>query len=243
MKAMNEHKPVWHVFPGRQALARNLAATVSGQLGEAIFRRGQALLVISGGSTPSAFFDALSREKIAWDKVTITLADERFVPADHPRSNERLAKERLLRNEAARASLIGLHSGAERVVEAARIASGKVSAMRQPFDVVMLGMGLDGHTASIFPDAENLAELVAADTPEPVLPVRSRSAGETRLSLTLAWLRRASHIYLHIEGQEKRELLEACLSGKLEPKPPIASLFAQAEMPIGIYWAPTGEPS
>lgn len=241
MTAMNDHAPVWHEFPERLALARRLAATVAGKLGQGISRRGHAVLVISGGSTPSAFLDALSREKIPWDKVTITLADERFVPTDHPRSNERLARERLLQNEAASANLVGLHSGAECVAEAARMASAKVSMLPHPFDVVMLGMGLDGHTASIFPDAENLAELIAPDTLVPVLPVHSRSVGEARLSFTLAWLRRATHIYLHIEGQEKRRLLEACLSGKLEPKPPIASLFAYAEKSIAIYWAPAGE--
>lgn len=237
---MSKPDPIWHEFPDRLTLAGALAGDIAARLAAATEQQGEAVLVLSGGNTPGLFFDALSRERIDWRKVTVTLADERFVPPDHPRSNERLVRERLLQGNAADGRFLPLHVEGVDAAEAARLASARIEALPQPFPAVLLGMGLDGHTASIFPEADNLAQLLDPDA-APVLPVRAAAAGEPRLSLSLAWLLKASHIVLHIEGAEKKALLEQILSGRVSPEPPVGAIFRQATIPVQVYWAPSGD--
>ncbi|MEX2373146.1 MAG: 6-phosphogluconolactonase, partial [Dehalococcoidia bacterium] len=153
------HKAEWHEFGSPDELADALARRIGDTLGEAIALRGAATLAVSGGRTPRRLFEALSHLPIAWDRVTIVLVDERFVPPDDERSNEKLARTHLMRDRAADAMLLPLYSPEGSVEEAAIKADAKVSALPAPLDVAVLGMGPDGHTASFFPDAKNLDAL------------------------------------------------------------------------------------
>jgi len=222
-------------YPTREALAGALAQHVAGALGTAIAERNHALLAVSGGTTPTLFFQHLSRAAIDWAKVTVTLVDERFVPDDSPRSNARLAKTNLLTGEAASARFLPLYAPTDSVEAAAAVADAKVRALPLPFDVVVLGMGTDGHTASFFPDAPTLQGLLDPHADAVVAPVHAESGGEPRITLTLPAIVGARVVVLHIEGDAKRDVLASALAGA---NMPIGAVLSHSTHPVEVYWAP-----
>ena len=226
----------WNEFSTRDALAEALAAKVADALQTAIARRGEAFLAVSGGTTPGRFMAALSREVLDWSKVTVTLVDERFVPESSPRSNASLAKANLLQNNASSARFAPLYHEAATVEDAAAIADAGFSALPWPLDAAILGMGGDGHTASFFPDAQGLEVLLDPASARIVMPVHAESAGEPRLTLTLAPLIDAGLLAVHIEGAEKRAVLEAAIAS--EKALPIRTVLERAPRAAEIYWAP-----
>lgn len=226
-----------HDFPSAEALAEALAQRVAQELGTAVAARGKASLSVSGGRTPVLFFRALSKQQLDWANVGITLVDERLVPDTDDRSNARLVQANLLQGEAVAARFVPLYSPAATPAQAARNAEAAlaISAIPLPFDGVVLGMGGDGHTASFFPDAPDLAGLFANAGGAAVLPVVAESAGEPRLTLSAQLLGTARFVALHIEGQEKRAVLEEALSGGTKP---VATMIAMAPTPVEVFWAP-----
>lgn len=228
----------FHEFADAAALAEGLADTVATALRTAIAERGSATLAVSGGSTPSRFFNALSSRAIDWPKVTVTLVDERFVPADNPRSNHLLVAENLLQSAAADARFLPLYRKAKSAEEAARLAGEELGKLPDPFDVVILGMGNDGHTASFFPGGDRLAEALSPKTPRGVITMEAEGAGETRLTLTFSSLQDARLLVLHIEGQAKKETLERALGEGGESDMPVRAIFRRAATPVDIFWAP-----
>ncbi len=226
--------PKWRVFPSPEALAAALAGDVARVLERAIARRGAALLAVSGGTTPKLFFRALSRQAFDWEKVKVIPVDERFVPETSPRSNAALIRNSLLTDKAAKAGFVPLFRQAQNVEDAAGKAAADLAALPWPLDAAILGMGTDGHTASFFPDAANLAALTDPANDAIVLPVHAQSAGEPRLTLPLARLKDAGFLAIHIEGGEKREMLQAAL----EPgaNKPVSAVFAHVDKPVPVYW-------
>ena len=167
-----------HRFDNSPALAEALADRVASALAAAIAAKGEATLAVSGGSTPKAFFEALSTRVLDWAKVKVTLVDERFVPEDNPRSNHLLVKTHLLKNEATAAEFVPLYRPEATIEDAAKTASGIVPGMRQPFDVAILGMGTDGHTASFFPGGDHLDAALDLSLPRRVMTMEAPGAGE-----------------------------------------------------------------
>lgn len=227
-----------HTFEDRKELAETLAGRVAAQLQAAIGRRGRATMAVSGGTTPKLFFKALSAEEIAWDQVTVTLVDERFVPETSERSNQRLVVGYLLQKKAARARFVPLYNGAASPELAADHASGVLAQLPRPFDVVALGMGTDGHTASFFPEGDRLAEAISGNADRPVLSMNAPAAAEPRLTLTLPWIVEAELLVLHIESEEKRKVLEQAEGDGPAEEMPIRSVLRGAETPVELYWAP-----
>ena len=225
----------WRVSPSRDALAEALADDVAGALRAGLSQRGAASLAVSGGSTPGRFFDALSRRHLDWASVVVTLVDERFVPPSSDRSNERLVRERLLKNEARLARFMPLYGEGASVEAAANQAEAGLALMGPTLDAVVLGMGTDGHTASFFPDAANLADLLDPAQRRRVMPVDAPSGGEPRLTLTLPQLTGARFLALHIEGNEKRAVLDAALGAGGDR--PVTAIFEHSERPVPVYWA------
>jgi 6-phosphogluconolactonase len=222
-------------FSDKQHLADALAEAVAGNLKAGLASRGAASLAVSGGSTPVRFFKALSqRADVAWDKVTITLVDERWVDETSDRSNGRLVKANLLQGPAAAASFVPLYQGGTEPDAAA--AGAAQMAVPQPFDAVILGMGNDGHTASFFPGGDTLAEALTAEGP--VVAIRAPGAREPRVTLTLKRLLETRALYLHIEGEEKVETLgKAEAEGPIEAMP-VRAILHQTQTPLTIYWCP-----
>lgn len=227
-----------HRFPDRQALAAGLAETVAGKIREGIGERGEAVIAVSGGSTPKRFFEVLSETDLPWEKVTVTLVDERFVPPDDNRSNQRLVAQHLLRSGAGRARFLPLYQNVADVDAAAALAAGKIDTLHLPFDVVVLGMGGDGHTASFFPDGSNLAAAFDGRGGRSVVSMEAPDAGEPRLTLTLPPLLSSRLLALHIEGQAKMETLEVARGPGTELEMPIRAVLDRVPSPLAVYWAP-----
>ena len=226
----------WNQFTDSDALAGALAARTAGLLAHALALRGTALLAVSGGTTPGRFFAALSQTDIAWNKVTVTLVDERFVPPSSPRANAVLVREKLVQNRAAAARFVPLLRPGETLDRAAADSDRTVRELPLPFDVLMLGMGSDGHTASLFPDAAELERLLDPGAQRIVMPVHAASAGEPRLTLTLAGIVQARFVGLHIEGVEKRRVFEDALGNG--ERPPIRAVLDALPDPVEVFWAP-----
>ncbi|MGV1759449.1 6-phosphogluconolactonase [Rhizobium sp. A22-96] len=227
-----------HAFANGAELAGKLADKVAETLSAAIEARGSASIAVSGGSTPKAFFQALSSRSIDWDKVTITLVDERFVPADNPRSNHLLVQENLLKDKAATAKFLPLYQAVASVEEAAAIATEKTRAVGHPFDVAILGMGNDGHTASFFPGGNNLLTALDPNTPRGIITMEAQDAGEPRLTFTFSSLQDARLLVLHIEGAGKKDVLAKAEAPGEETEMPIRAMLRRAASPVEIYWAP-----
>lgn len=229
---------VFNAFDDGTALAEALADRVAEVLRAGIAARGAATLAVSGGTTPGRFFDALSTRPLDWSRVTVTLVDERFVPADNPRSNHRLVAERLLRNQAASAVFLPLYHAAASAEEAAKLASAEADRLPRPFDAVILGMGNDGHTASFFPGGNHLAAALDRQGTRAVITMEADGAGETRLTFTLPRLADARLLVVHIEGQGKRDVLEKAMEGRDEAEMPVRAILRRAPTEPDVYWAP-----
>lgn len=227
-----------HEFSDGATLAEGLAVAVAAALKAGIAERGAATIAVSGGSTPKQFFKALSNKDLDWSKVTVTLVDERFVPADNPRSNHLLVAENLLQGAAAKARFLPLYRAAADAEQAAQLAAKDVAALPAPLDIVILGMGNDGHTASFFPGGNHLSEALSPQTPRGVITMEAEGAGETRLTLTFSSLQDARLLVLHIEGQAKKDTLEMALAAGEEADMPVRAMFRRAATPVDIYWAP-----
>jgi 6-phosphogluconolactonase len=224
-------------FADRPTLATELAESIAERIRTAIAERGAAAIAVSGGSTPGRFFQALGKTKdIAWDKVVVTLVDERWVDETSERSNAGLVNEKMLQGPAAIARFFPLYSGGAEPDEA-QIAKTNALMAELPasFAAVILGMGNDGHTASFFPGGDTLSEALTSEGP--TLAIRAPGAGEPRVTFTLPRLLQTDGLYLHIEGDEKARVLDIALGdGPVEDMPIRAVLRSGA--PISVYWSP-----
>jgi len=227
-------QPRERMFADGAELARGLAERVATELEAALRSRGRALLAVSGGSTPKRFFEELSRTELDWAAVEITLADERWVPPSDERSNARLVREQLRIHRAAEARFLPLQLGGHTPESAAEALEAEFAA-RLPIDVLILGMGNDGHTASLFPGGDRLDAALDPAGRRMLLPMNAAGAPEPRLTFTLPALVAARHLHLHIEGAAKQTVLrEALARGEL----PIAKVLAACERAVDVWTCP-----
>ncbi|MEY8143638.1 6-phosphogluconolactonase [Falsihalocynthiibacter sp. CO-5D18] len=218
-------------YSSREALMSGLASRIAQELTAEIAETGSAALAVPGGSTPGPIFDALSQVDLPWEKVSVLLGDERWVPETSERSNTALLRRRLLQNKAARATLLPLYAPADRPEDRLNELSQAIENVL-PLSVCVMGLGADMHTASIFPEADLLAEAFAPDAPV-LLPMRAPGAPEPRITLTARVLAGSKHRHILITGAEKRAALERAILINDPMKAPICAVLSGAT----IHWA------
>lgn len=217
-------------YADREMLALDLANLIAGELRTALSQSDSATLAVPGGTSPGPVFDDLCAVDLDWDRVNVMLTDERWVPEDSDRSNTRLLRERLLTEKAAAANLLPLYAPYDTPEEGlGELAKGIEAQL--PLSVVLLGMGADMHTASIFPEADKLDEALAPNAPV-LLPMRAPGAPEPRITLSAEALDGAMSKHILIFGAEKRAALENA-KGKAPKDAPINAVLNGAT----VHWA------
>jgi 6-phosphogluconolactonase len=213
-------------YPHANALAEAAAAGVSAALADALATRGRAALVATGGRSPGPVYDRLTRAPIDWARVVVTLSDERCVPPDAPESNARVVRERLLQGPGAPAHLLPLWPPPQ---------PQQLEALL-PFDAVMLGMGEDGHVASLIPGDPGLEAAYATTELVREVPAGPGNPPVARITLTLAALAPSRAIFLLIAGEAKRDVLTRAEAGE---DLPVGRLMRTAQGRVRVFWAPS----
>lgn len=230
--------PTLHRFDDPERLADALSERLVERLRAGIAQRGTASLIVSGGRTPLPLFERLAVTDLGWNHVKIGLADERWVGIDDPGSNERFVREHLLHGHAAAAAFVGLKNEAATAARGASAAWRLVSNLPRPFDVVLLGMGDDGHTASLFPDSPNLAKALDPEAAPGCAATRAPVAPQERLSLNCAALLDAHEIIVSSAGDAKWRVYESAIGSGPTDEMPIRAIFRQQRTPVEFFWAP-----
>jgi 6-phosphogluconolactonase len=219
-------------------LARELAAQIAKSLTGAIATRGRASLVVSGGRSPVKLFEALRAQTLDWPRVCIALADERWVDAKDAGSNEHLVRDVLLKDQAASARFLGLKNAAPTPDLGAVSAWETFARVPRPFDAVILGMGDDGHTASLFPGSPNLPSALNPSASAGCVGMWSPVAPHPRLSLNLTALLDCRRVTVLIAGESKwRTYTAACAAGPVQDMP-IRAVLRQSRTPVDVLWSP-----
>lgn len=227
-----------NMLADKESLAEELAAQIAAALDRELQANGRALLAVSGGSTPKLFFQKLSEKDIDWAGVTVTLVDERWVDETSERSNAALVKANLLTGKAAAASFFPLYTGDETPVAGLKTLEDQFDSVGVPITAAILGMGGDGHTASFFPEGDKLSAALDLGNEDTFIEMHAPGAGEPRITFTLPALLKADFLALHIEGEEKQQVLATALSeGPIEDMP-IRAVLRQNEKELTIFWCP-----
>ncbi|MCL1065588.1 6-phosphogluconolactonase [Shewanella olleyana] len=226
---------VFKSFDTPSDLEAKLAEKIATQLQDAVDSRGKASLVVSGGSTPLKLFKLLSNKAIDWSDVYVTLADERWVDAEANDSNERLVREHLLQNRAASAKFRGLKNMFESPEKGCDMTIESLANFPKPFDVVVLGMGTDGHTCSWFPCS---AELENAFTTDALCAaVNPTTAPHARITLSKGAILNSRQIYLHLVGESKLSVYRQALQADDVNEMPIRAVLAQRKTPVDVFYS------
>ncbi len=213
-----------------------MVSSICSIINEAIASQGRASLAFSGGSTPKAMFALLSQADLDWEKIIISLVDERWVDNHHDQSNERMFRENILQNKAANATLVGMKTLHNDISAGVSDYQSKLHTdIPLPFDLVILGMGNDGHTASWFPDAPELPQAMDVNSEQLVVPTRPASQPTDRITLSIVPVMTAKNIFLHITGDEKKQVLEKGINNNLSL--PIHQTLDILTQKVDIYWA------
>lgn len=223
-------------FGDSESLALAAANILAAALGQGLARSGRAALAAAGGTTPVPAYRHLAGARLDWSGIVVVPTDERWVDPASPVSNEAMFRQTLLTGRAGSARLVSLWSNAASSDTAARAAEPRVRALL-PFDAVLLGMGEDGHVASLFPASPILEEGLDPDGPRLCLaaPAGEPAPPQARISLTLAALLRARLIVVLTTGKAKRRTLEVAIGGAALP---IRSVLAQDRCPVRVLWGP-----
>lgn len=226
-----------HHFKTRDQLFDSLSEDLLARLGQGLETRKSASLVLSGGNTPVPLYARMAQAELPWDHVSITLADERWVDPQHESSNELLLRRNLLKGAAAAAKLVSLKSEHTTPEEGQSTIEQRLHAIHRPFDIVLLGMGNDGHTASLFPDGDNLTKALQPQENQLCISMRAPGATQARITLTLPALLQCQYLVILCTGQDKHDTFARALAGDSVEAMPIRALL-QTKRQLAFYWAP-----
>jgi len=225
-----------HAFDDRDLASSAAAGALADRVESRLRADAHATLVVSGGTTPVDCFRALASMPLRWAQVDIFLSDERWVEPDSRDSNEGLARKHLLIEAATAARLVPVFAADQSLEARCAELDAEIRALPAPFAAALLGMGDDGHFASLFPDAANLDRGLDPAGETRCLAIDTAASPVRRLSLTLAALANSDEILVLIFGAEKRRVLERAQRG--DKAYPVASLLALETTPVSVYWAP-----
>ena len=230
-------------FENRQDMVAALETECVTALNQAIEERGEATFMVSGGSTPEPLYKSLSNVDLDWESVYIALVDERWVDFEHDKSNEAFTVKHLIQNKAAAANLVGMKNTADTAQEGLADCEAAYQQLAQPFDITILGMGNDGHTASLFPHANGLDAALNPESSELCAAIIAHQSEVTgaiteRMTLSLAGLLQSKTLVLLITGQEKLDVLRKAQAGTDVAEMPIRAVLQQDRVPVVVYWAP-----
>lgn len=225
-------------FASASEAVQALAAAVAADLVAALAERPRASLVVSGGRSPIAFFERLREASLDWSRVVVTLADERWVPSEHADSNARLVAAHLLQGAAAAARFLPLWNGGATPAAAIADRTAALADLPWPIDALVLGMGEDGHTASLFPGAAGLAAALDPQGEALLAAIDPPAAPHPRLSLTLRALLDSRRIHLPIGGATKLAVYRQASRDCDRLQWPVAAVLCQAATPVWAYLSP-----
>ena len=223
-------------FESRKALIASLTADVLKALSSGIGNRSVASMLLAGGSTPGPFYEHLSKQCFSWDKVWVAPTDERWVLPTHDDSNEKLIRGTLIKNEAAKVQYMSLKSKADDPVTGQIEIENKLKELPWPPEVVLLGMGEDGHVASLFPGLSDTRDAMSIQNTQRCHPVRREGDDVARISMTLNTLLNSKRIFLLCYGEKKLKILQKSAKEKTDLLP-VSHLLCQNILPVILYWA------
>ncbi|MGD8174377.1 6-phosphogluconolactonase [Marinimicrobium sp. ARAG 43.8] len=229
------------LFDSREALLAALQEDCVDALQGALASREKASLLVSGGSSPAPLYQRLSQIALDWKRIEVALVDERWVEPGHDKSNESFVQKNLLQHAAGQAPFLGMKNSAASANEGLAACEQAYQKLAQPFDVTILGMGPDGHTASLFPNAQGLDEALQTDgLCSAITAHQSEVTGEytERMTLSLAGLLNSRRLVLLITGEDKLKALRAAQEDGPVEDMPIRAVLRQNKVPFTLYWAP-----
>lgn len=238
MSAGNGRGPHWHVHADAAGLACALSTAMQRHSLDAIATHGAARIGLAGGSTPLAAYADFAAAPLPWPDIRLALIDERAVPLDDSQSNERAIAAAFAPVRSRLGAWQGLYTPAADLAASARQADAAIRTFG-PLDVTVIGMGADGHIASLFVESADYPAAMAPDTADAVLPIRF-AAGDgriDRLSFTLARLLDTRAVLFCVTGADKREVLERSLDGRA-PHYAVARFLTAYDGPVEIHWSP-----
>lgn len=225
------------LFPDRRRLFTGLCQDFQDRLAEVIRKRRKASLALAGGTTPGPLYEALSNAVLPWEKVSITVTDERWITPEDPASNEYLIRDLLMKRRAAVATFVPMKTNHAKASGGAAIAEKRISPI-MPFDICLIGMGPDGHIASLIPGAEGYAAAADPAGTKKIAGVHAPGAAGApeRMTLTVPGILSSRRIVLLIMGQDKLNVYNEAKAG--QGTSPLKDVLAQKKVPVHAFWAP-----
>ena len=224
-----------NIFTDKAELELKLAIEISQILKQEIKNKGEATLLVSGGSTPKKLYEILSKKEIDWNKVSIGLIDERFVATKTDDSNELLIKNTLLKNKAADAKFTGLVFKLDNYKENLNIAISKNKAIYNSITCSVLGMGLDGHTASLFPNSEKVYTDDSIFGDKIIINTKANSEPSKRISYTKSKILSSKHLFLYFNGREKLDIFNFAKENHNASSKPISAFIHQNTTTLNVF--------
>lgn len=231
------------LFKDRESLFKTLASNCEKHLQQALNDNATACLMVSGGSTPAPVYVRLSHTDLAWNNIHIALVDERWVDKDHAASNEALIMRSLLINNAENARFTPMKTSADSAQAGCEETEQRYQQLPKPFTVTLVGMGNDGHTASLFPHAQGLSTALLEDAARLTAAITAKQSAVTgpnteRISLTLTGLLQSQRLIVLLTGEEKRAVFRTAMSEGPVEDMPIRAILRQQKVPVELFWAP-----
>jgi len=225
----------WYGSNSAESLDIDLSLRIGQLLTQSISENGCASIAVSGGRSPIGLFEKLSKINLDWSKVELTLVDERWVDAKNENSNELVVRKHLIQNQATQVKFFPIKNSAKNSKEEQVLHEQVLQKIKLPFDVIILGMGEDGHTASLFPCCKELTQAMDPNNQQKCIVTKPKNAPYERISLTFSTISKAKNLILHIRGSSKLQTFELAMTLKDANKMPI---YAFMEQPLEIYWSP-----